>query len=125
VKSANTEIGLDNVVVSFHPQGIGVAKVGKLVNVTGNKPLLVRHPHCVNVLPGSWMGSRIGFLEYTKSRIEQFDQCARDKHIPSLHKLLPLNIGEACFAISKNVLIDVPTTEDVVAARENSCNPIH
>jgi hypothetical protein len=71
------------------------------------------------------MGSRIGLLEYTKSYIEQFDQRAGDKHIPSLHKLLPLDIGEACLVISKNVLVDVPATEDVVAAREDSCNPIH
>jgi len=70
VKSADTEIRLDNVVVSFHPQGTGAAKLGKLVNVTGNKPLLVRHPRRVNILPGSWMGSQIGFLEYTKSRTE-------------------------------------------------------
>jgi hypothetical protein len=113
VKSADTEIRLDNVVVSFHPQGTGVAKVGKLVNVTGNKLLLVRHPHRVNILPGNWMGFRIGLLEYTKSRIEQFNRRVGDKHIPSLHKLLPLNIGEACLAISKNVLVDVLATEDV------------
>jgi len=85
----------------------------------------VRHPCRVNVLPSSWMGSRIGLLEYTKSHIEQFDRRARDKHIPSFHKLLPLDIGEACLTISKNVLVDVPTTEDVVAAREDSCNPVH
>ncbi len=75
--------------------------------------------------PGSWMGSRIGLLEYTKSRIEQFDRCAGDKHIPLLHKLLPLDIGKACLAINKNVFVDVPTIEDVVAAREDSCNPVH
>ncbi|CAK9274823.1 unnamed protein product [Sphagnum jensenii] len=68
------------------------------------------------------MGSQIGLLE---SRIEQFDRRAGEKHIPSLHKLLPLDIGEACLAISNNVLVDVPTTEDVVAAREDSCNLIH
>jgi hypothetical protein len=71
------------------------------------------------------MGSRIGLLEYTKSRIEQFDRHAGDKHIPSFHKLLPFDIGEACLAISKNVLIDVLAIEDVVAAREDSCNPVH
>ncbi len=71
------------------------------------------------------MGSRIGLLEYTKSHIKQFDQRAADKDIPSLHKLLPLNIGEACLAISENVLVDVPALEDVVAAREDLCNPIH
>jgi len=58
------------------------------------------------------MDSRIGLLECTKSRIEQFDQHAGDKHIPSLHKLLPFNIGEACLAINKNVFVDVPVTED-------------
>jgi hypothetical protein len=116
VKSVDTEIGFDNVMVSFHPRGTGAAKLGKLVNVTGNKPLLVRHPRRVNVLSGNWMGSRIGLLEYTKSRIEQFNQRAGDKHIPSLHKLLPFDIGKACLAISKNVLVDVPTTEDVVVA---------
>jgi len=125
VKSADTAIGLDNMMVSFHSQGTNAAKVGKLVNVTGNKPLLVRHPRRVNILPDSWMGSQIGLPEYTKSRIEQFDQRARDKHIPSLHKLLPFDIEEACLAISKNVLVDVPTTEDVVATREDSCNPVH
>ncbi|CAK9859929.1 unnamed protein product [Sphagnum jensenii] len=119
------EIRLDNMVVSFHPRGIGIAKVGKLVNVTGNKPLLVRHPCRVNVLPSSWMGSRIGLLEYTKSRIEQFDRRARDKHIPLFHKLLPLDIREACLAISKNVFVNVPTIEDIVVAREDSCNPIY
>jgi hypothetical protein len=112
-------------VVSFHPRSTGITKVGKLVNVTSNKPLLVRHPRRVNVLLGSWMGFRIGLLEYTKSRIEQFDQRARDKHIPSFHKLLALNIEEACLAISKNVLVDVPAIEDVVAAREDLCNPVH
>jgi len=71
------------------------------------------------------MGSRIGFLEYTKSHIEQFDQRAGDKHIPSLHKLLPLDIGETCLVTSKNVFVDVPTIEDVVAAQEDSCNPVH
>jgi hypothetical protein len=71
------------------------------------------------------MGSQIGLLEYTKSRIEQFDRRAGDKHIPSLHKLLPLDIGEACLAISKNVLVDVPATEDVVATRKDSCNLVH
>jgi hypothetical protein len=71
------------------------------------------------------MGSRIGLLEYTKSRIKQFDRCAGDKHILSLQKLLPFDIGETCLAISKNVLVDVPTTEDVVAAWEDSCNPVH
>ncbi len=71
------------------------------------------------------MGSRIGLLEYTKSRIKQFDRRAGDKHIPSLHKLLPLDIGEVCFTISKNVFVDVPTTKDVVATRENLCNPVH
>jgi len=71
------------------------------------------------------MGSRMGLLEYTKSCIEQFDWRAGDKHIPSLHKLLPLNIEEACLAISKNVFVDVPATEDVVAAQEDLCNPIH
>jgi hypothetical protein len=71
------------------------------------------------------MGSQIGLLEYTKSRIEQFDQRAGNKHIPSLYKLLPFNIGKTCLAISKNVLIDVPATEDVVVAQEDSCNPIH
>ncbi len=71
------------------------------------------------------MDSRIGVLKYTKSRIEQFDWRAGDKHIPWLHKLLPLDIGEACLVISKNVLVDVPTTEDVVVAREDSCNPVH
>jgi hypothetical protein len=30
--------------------------------------------------------------------------------------MLPLDIGEACLAINKNVLVDVPATEDVVAA---------
>jgi hypothetical protein len=73
VKNVDMEIRLDNMVVSFHPRGIGATKVGKLVNVIGNKPLLVRHPRRVNVLQGSWMGSGIGLLEYTKSRIEQFD----------------------------------------------------
>jgi hypothetical protein len=101
---------------SFHPRGIGAAKVGKLINVTGNKPLFVRHPRRVIVLPSSWMGSQIGLLEYAKSHIEQFDRRARDKHIPSFHKMLPLDIGEACLAINKNVLVDVPATEDVVAA---------
>ncbi len=125
MKIADTEIQLDNVVVSFHPRNIGIAKVGKVVNVTGNKPFLVRHPRRVNILLGSWMGFRIGFLEYTKSRIKQFDRCAGDKHIPSLHKLLPLNIGEVCLVISNNVLVDVLVIEDVVVAREDLCNPIH
>jgi uncharacterized protein YecA (UPF0149 family) len=71
------------------------------------------------------MGSRIGLFEYTKSHIEQFDRHAGDKHIPSLHKLLPLDIKEACLAISNNVLVDVPATGDVMAAREDSCNPVH
>jgi hypothetical protein len=38
---------------------------------------------------------------------------------------LPLDIGEVCFTISKNVFVDVPTTKDVVATRENLCNPVH
>jgi hypothetical protein len=42
-----------------------------------------------------------------------------------LHKLLPLDIRGACFAISKNVLVDVPTTEDVVATWEDLCDPVH
>jgi hypothetical protein len=62
------------------------------------------------------MGSRIGLLEYTNSYIEQFNQHVRDKHIRSLHKLLPFDIGEACLAISKNVFVDVLATEDIVAA---------
>jgi hypothetical protein len=66
----------------------------------------------------------VGLLEYTKSRIEQFDRHVGDKHIPSLHKLLPLDIKETCLAISKNV-VDVPATEDVVAAQEDSCNLVH
>ena len=38
---------------------------------------------------------------------------------------MSFDIGESCLAISKHGLVDVPTIEDVVAARKDSFNFVH
>lgn len=71
------------------------------------------------------MGCRVGILKSTKGHIKQFHRRVGDNQVSSLHKLMSLDIEELCLAISKHVLVDMPTTEDVGATREDSCDSVY